>query len=85
MINRREEEFIKGAINFKTKKAIIIFLFFATMLIPFVFTIINFSSLKTCENNPSNGCPSLYVANPDGSSGQNYIDPGLNKLIQENK
>lgn len=78
-----DEEFLREVIEYKKRKLGIIFIFFALMVIPFVYSIINFLNLKDCESKESNGCPQLFL--PDttstGAPTTSYIEYSTNQHI----
>ena len=57
-------EIIEEVISYKKRQPYIVFIFFTMLIIPFIFALINFTNLKTCQDNPSNGCPVLRTVIP---------------------
>ena len=58
------KDMIKEVVAYKERQPYIVFIFFCVLSIPFIFAIINFVNLKTCQSKPSNGCPSLSTVTP---------------------
>lgn len=65
------KEIIEETVAYKKRQPYIIFIFFVLIILPFVFSIINFTNLKKCQANESNGCPSLDTAEPQQN---NYLN-----------
>jgi hypothetical protein len=65
-----DEEDIREVINYKKRQPYIVFLFFVLLAIPLAFSVISFLNLKDCQNNPSNGCPNIYLPSLNGNSVQ---------------
>jgi hypothetical protein len=81
-----DDDFIKEVVEYKERRLGIIFLFLALMIIPFTFALINFLSLKTCESNESNSCPSMFLPPPasnncNGSSAEYSVDYATTKNV----
>lgn len=60
-ISGLSDEIVRETIGYMKRRTYVSFLFFALIIIPFAFAVINFTSLRDCQSKPSNGCPQLYT------------------------
>jgi hypothetical protein len=56
---------LEEVLGFYETRNFLIVIFSALLVVPFVFLIINFLNLRTCQSNPSRGCPSLDPPPPE--------------------